>query len=108
MPMPRPAKCIGMLLSVFSPRSACLRPVPCAEEVTHSTAISSGAAPRVVLFHHIVAMNQWQHVVRDQLSKVCYEFRNHQHVSNSACLGTLRVCTTQMPLVLDPKPHQQS
>ena len=62
---------MGLLLSVRSHRPACLRPVPCAEEeAANSTAVSGDAEPRVVLFHHIVAMNQWQHVVRDQLSKV--------------------------------------
>ena len=30
------------------------------------------APRRVVLFHHITAINQWQDVVRDQLAKVVY------------------------------------
>ena len=48
-------------------------------EALNSTAVSATGTtsdddrgPRVVLFHHIVAMNQWQHVVRDQLSKVVW------------------------------------
>ena len=57
---------------------ASLRPVAGAE-AWNSTAVSD-EEPRVVLFHHIVAMNQWRHVVRDQLSKVWWT-RHDMNVS---------------------------
>jgi hypothetical protein len=40
----------------------------------------------VVLFHHIVAMNQWQHVVRDQLAKVVWSgLYDRMDVSYATC-----------------------
>ena len=42
----------------------------------------------MVLFHHIVAINQWRHVVRDQLAKVVWSgLYDRMEVSYATCVG---------------------
>jgi hypothetical protein len=45
--------------------------------------------PRVVLFHHITAINQWQDIVRDQLAKVIYR---RDFAPSSPCPARIAAC----------------